>query len=108
MRLNREVSTWSSRDVLPVLGPRDCRCGNPEGEEEEKAGRMGFLEFSNSRKSGMWKRKSEVTTIYNLASTPGQGWWVAGGEGIVEEGPTRSATAQGLSLGLGHWLAGGS
>lgn len=41
---------WSSRDVLPVLGPRDCRCGNPEGEKEEKAGRMGFLEFSNSRK----------------------------------------------------------
>lgn len=50
LRLNREVSMWSSRDVLPVLGPRDCRCGNPEGEKEEKAGRMGFLEFSNSRK----------------------------------------------------------
>lgn len=102
MRLNREVSTWSSHDVLPVLSPRDCRRGIPEGEEEEKAGRMGFLEFSNSRKSGMQKRKSEVTTRCDLASTPGQGWWDAGGEGIVEDGSTRSTTAQGLSLGFGH------
>lgn len=53
LRLNREVSTWSSRDVLSVLGPRNCRCGNPEWEEEKKASRMGFLEFSNSRKWNM-------------------------------------------------------
>lgn len=41
---------WSSHDVLPVLGPQNCRCGSPGWEEEKKASSMGFLELSNSRK----------------------------------------------------------
>lgn len=49
---------WPSHDVLPVLGPEwNCRCGNPEWEEEEEASRMGFLEFSNSKK---WNVREEI------------------------------------------------
>lgn len=37
--------------------------------------------------SGMWKRKSEVNTRCNLASTPGQGWYMQEERALLRRGP---------------------